>query len=49
MYTVRVEEFIFKCCKHFGVENDDLKYVKADHPLCLGLWRSKSIIMLLTV
>lgn len=35
--------------KHFGVENDDLKYIKADLPLCLGLWRRKSIIMLLTV
>lgn len=35
--------------KHFGLENDDLKYIKADHPLCLGLWHRKRIIMLLTV
>lgn len=35
--------------KHFGLENDDLKYIKADHPLCLGLWHCKSIIMLLTL
>lgn len=45
-----MEEFIFEVLhKHFGVENDDLQYIKADHPLCLALWRRKSIIMLLTV